>query len=190
MAPPMLRIRNHLIKSFIAGIVALLPIGGLVLTVGYFENQVAGVWLKKQGFYFFGLGLLLATVAVYLVGLMVTTFVGRWLWDVIDRLLHRLPVLGNLYATLKQILGYGDGPGGMFQRVVLVPVGNEDRYELGLVTGEPSSATQDQLVVFVPSAPTPTSGRLIFIEPRLVKPSSLTPSQAMQKLVSLGAISD
>jgi uncharacterized membrane protein len=44
------------------------------------------------------------------------------------------------------------------------------------------------MVVFVPNAPTPTSGRLVYIEPELTQPSLLTASQAMQSLVSLGSL--
>lgn len=182
------KIRNHVVGSFIAGIVALLPVVGLGITVVYFENTVAGVWLKNQGFYFFGLGILIVTMLVYLVGLTVSTFIGRWLWRRADILLDRLPVLGNLYQTLKQILGYGEGPKGLFQRVVFVSVDASDRSELGLVTREACDETSGKIVVFVPNAPTPTSGRLLYVDPSLVKPSPLTASQAMQLLVSLGTV--
>jgi uncharacterized membrane protein len=182
------RIRNHVVTAFIAGIVAMLPVAGLAITIVYFENQVAGSWLKNQGFYFFGLGLLIFIVLVYLIGLTVSTFVGRWIWRRVDLLLDRLPVLGSLYQTLKQILGYGEGPKGIFQRVVLVAMESRDRYEIGLVTREASEETQGRIVVFVPNAPTPTSGRLVYIEPELTQPSSLTASQAMQLLVSLGSL--
>ncbi len=183
------RLGNHLLTSFVAGIVALLPVVGLAITIVYFENQVAGVWLKAQGFYFFGLGILLATLLVYLVGLTVSTLVGRWIWGKLDRMLERLPVLGRLYQTLKQILGYGEGPGGVFKRVVLVSLESGDRYELGLVTREAGEETGGRVVVFLPTAPAPTSGRLIYVEPSRVQPSTLSPSQVMQLLVSLGSVS-
>ena len=183
------RIKKHFIRATIAGLVALLPIAGFGLTVVYFENQMAGVWLKSQGFYFFGLGLVLVLLLTYLVGITVSTFLGKWIWNRMDRLLDQLPVLGNLYQTLKQLLGYGEGPKGLFQRVVMVPVENYDRLEIGLVTQEPCTANGGRLVVFVPTAPVPTGGRLLFIAPERVEPSKLSVSQAMQMIVSLGALS-
>ena len=147
------RLKAHFLKSFVAGIVALLPIASVVATVVYFENQVATGWLKNQGFYFFGLGLLLATLLIYLIGLTVTTILGRWFWRRLDLTIDGLPLLGSLYLTIKQLLGYGTGPKGIFQRVVLVPTQQNDRFVLGLVTREPSSDTQGQLVVFLPAAP-------------------------------------
>ncbi len=179
---------NHLVKCFVAGIVAILPIAGLVLTVVYFENQVAGTWLKNQGFYFFGLGLIILILLIYLIGLTVSTFVGRWIWHRFDRLLVKLPVLGNLYQTTKQILGYGEGPTGIFQRVVLVPTSGPERLEIGLVTQEASADTDNKLSIFVPSAPAPTNGRLIYLAANQVQSTTLTVSEALQLLVSLGTV--
>jgi uncharacterized membrane protein len=181
-------VKGHFVKCFVSGIVAILPIAGLVFTIVYFESMVAGSWLKNQGFYFFGLGLLILIVLIYLIGLVVSTFIGRWIWKRVDRLLGQLPVLGNLYQTLKQILGYGSGPGGLFQRVVLVPFDDPERYEIGLVTVEATEKTNQRIGVFLPSAPTPTSGRFAYVEPNLVIATKMTASEAMQLLVSMGAI--
>ncbi len=181
-------LKSHILKCFIAGIVAILPVAGVIVTIVWFENQVAGSWLKEKGFYFFGLGVLIAIAAIYLIGLTISTFIGRWIWNRVDRVLDSLPVLGNLYVTLKQVLGYGNGPGGLFQRVVLVPFQHPDRYEIGLVTVEPDESNQNQVGIFLPASPTPTSGRLIYVQPGLVKPTNLTASEAMQLLVSMGTI--
>jgi len=182
------RIRMHFIRSSIAGLVALLPIAGFGITVVYFENQVAGIWLRNQGFYFFGMGLVLVLLLTYVVGITVSTFLGKWLWGRLDRLLDQLPILGNLYQTFKQLLGYGEGPKGMFQRVVLVRSEVDNRLEIGLVTQEPNPDNGGRLVVFVPTAPSPTGGRLVFVSPDQVESSSMSVSQAMQFIVSLGAL--
>jgi uncharacterized membrane protein len=182
-------LKGHFTKCFVAGVVAILPIAGLVATVVYFEGQVAGSWLKNQGYYFFGLGLLILTVLVYLIGLVVSTFVGRWVWNRVDRVLGRLPILGNLYQTLKQILGYGNEEGALFRRVVLVQFQNPDRFEIGLVTVDASEKTSQRLGVFLPSAPTPTSGRFVYVQPQVVLDTKLTTSEAMQLLFSMGTVS-
>ena len=39
---------THLSRCFIAGIVALLPIGSLVLTIAYFEKAISAVWPIMQ----------------------------------------------------------------------------------------------------------------------------------------------
>jgi hypothetical protein len=50
---------KHLSKCMIAGVVALLPIGGLVFTVTYFEVLISGSWLADQPWYLPGMGVVL-----------------------------------------------------------------------------------------------------------------------------------
>jgi uncharacterized membrane protein len=180
-------LKKHLTRCLLAGIVAILPIAGLIITVGYVEYQIASSGLSKLPFYFPGFALLVSIVCIYLVGLAVSTLVGKWLWSGVDRLLDRMPVMGRLYQTLKQILGYGSGEDAIFQEVVLVPGRNDQADELGLVTNTISGEDgKPRLLVFVPSSPTPTSGRLIIIEPHVVKRLNMPVSEMLKVLVAVG----
>jgi uncharacterized membrane protein len=180
-------ITRHITRCLLAGIVALLPIGGFIATVIYLESTISGSWLARQVWYFPGLGLIATTIGIYLIGLTVSTFIGRWLWSLIDRILNGLPLLGRLYQTLKQIVGYGDGKDGIFQEVVLVPNGKTEGRELGLVTNEfTNDAGVRQLVVFVPDAPNPTAGRLVVIDANDVEPVPMPVNDVLKVLVSVG----
>ena len=182
-------IRQHFSRCLIAGIVALLPVGGLLFTVVYLEMQIAEIWPKDRVYYIFGSGLLVVAAVVYLIGLLVSSIFGRWLWNLFDRLLDRLPLLGRLYQTLKQILGYGEGPEAVFRRVVLIPSRDLDGDEIGLVTSETTAHDgAAQLTVFVPSAPTPTTGRLVLVGADKVRPVEMSVSDALKTLVSVGTI--
>lgn len=180
---------RHVTRCLVAGIVALLPLGGAVLTVVWLENAISGSWRGALGgLYFPGLGLLLALAVVYLVGLFVTTFVGRWLWRRLDRLLENLPLLGTLYQSLKEVLGYDSARERFFQGVVAVTV--DEGYEIGFVTGE--SAGPDgtpHTLVFVPSSPNPTNGRLLLVPPAQLKRLDVRTADALRALVSMGKTS-
>ena len=183
----MKNVQKHITQCLIAGAVAILPIAGLVLTVGYLETQISGSGLTKLPFYFPGLGLTVTGLIVYLIGLIVTTFVGKWVWTRVDRILDRLPALGSLYKTLKQILGYGKGEDAIFNEVVLVPSINDNAEELGLVTNrmvDDSGATK--LIIFVPTSPNPTSGRLVVMDERSIKPLDIPVNETLKALVSMG----
>jgi uncharacterized membrane protein len=180
-------ITRHVTRCLLAGIVALLPIGGFIATVIYLESTISGSWLAKQVWYFPGLGLIAATLGIYLIGLTVSTFIGRWLWSLIDRILNGLPLLGRLYQTLKQIVGYGEGKEGIFQEVVLVPNGKTEGSELGLVTNEMTNeAGVRKLVVFIPDAPNPTAGRLVVIDAGIVQSVPMPVNDVLKVLVSVG----
>ena len=179
----MKKFMNHITKCSIAGIVAILPIGGLILTVGYFENMISSSGLNKLPFYFPGLGLIAALVFIYLLGLTTTNFIGKWIWNKVDAVIHKLPALGKLYGTLKQILGYD----AIFQESVLVPGKNQNSEELGLVTNKIKLPDgEEKLVVFIPGAPNPSSGQLIVISPDKVKKVNFSTNDTFKALVAVG----
>ncbi len=182
-------LQNHIWQCFVAGIVALLPIVGILVSVVYLESMVSNSWLDKQGYYFFGMGLLIAVVATYLVGLFFSNFIGAWIWDTFDRLIDRLPILGNLYQTLKQILGYGEGEDALFERVVFVQTRDFDGEEIGLVTNDEINFKEgDTLAVFIPFSPSPMNGRLVFVDRSKTRESNMSVNQALKSLVSIGSM--
>lgn len=179
---------KHVTQCLIAGVVALLPVFGTVFTIWYFETEVADPWLAKQPWYLPGMGLLFVAVVIYLLGLTVTTFVGRWLWRTIDRLLDRLPLLGTLYQTLKQLVGYGSGKDAVFREVVLLDTHEADGEELGLVTNRVlNKQGEERLIVFVPGSPNPTTGRLLVVKSSEVRKLDIAVNEVLQSLVSVGA---
>lgn len=184
-------LQRHIWQCFVAGIVALLPIVGILVSVIYFEKMMAASWLEKQGYYFFGLGILIAIVATYLVGLFFSNFIGVWIWNTVDKMIDRLPILGNLYQTLKQILGYGEGEDALFERVVFVQTKDFDGEEIGLVTNDKINFQDgDTLAVFIPFSPSPMNGRLVFVERTKTRDSEMSVNQALKSLVSIGTMLD
>ncbi len=183
----MKRVQQHIINCFIAGIVAVLPIFGLAVFIAYLEMTLASTGIGGIRFYFPGLGILLCLVIIYFLGLFVTTFIGKWIWNLFDGLLNRVPALGQLYRTLKEILGYNTDENTVFQQVVLVPSNQGAGEELGLVTERVKNNDGSvKLIVFIPAAPTPTSGRLIFIDEKDVKPLNMSAADTFKTLISMG----
>lgn len=176
---------RHLTRCMVAGIVALLPMGGAVFTIVWLEGALTASWRGDVSWYFPGLGLLLALLAVYAVGFVVTTFVGRWLWRSVDRVLERLPLLGTMYQSLKEVLGYDSTRERFFQGVVAVPA--DEGYEIGFVTGQsPGPGGAVHTLVFVPSVPNPTNGKLLLVDPARLQKLDVRTADALRALVSIG----
>jgi len=182
-------IGRHISRCLLAGLVALLPVGGLVLGAILLENSLAGSWLAEQPYYFPGLGIVAGAVVIYLIGLGVSSFVGRWAWRRVDALLDALPAIGRLYQTLKQILGYGEGENALFREVVTIPGREGHTEELGLITNRlpaADEAPEGRLAVFIPGAPNPTLGRLVYVDPAQVRPVDLSVNDALTALLAVG----
>ncbi len=171
-------------RCMAAGAVALLPIVGSVALVVWTEGSLAGSWLAQQPFYFPGLGILVAAAVVYGIGLFVTTFLGRWLWRTVDRLAERLPLLGTMYQSIKEVLGYDTSRERFFQGVVLVESGGGD--QLGLVTGATVIDGVERTIVFVPGTPNPATGRLLLVPTAELRRVDVRVANSLRALVAMG----
>jgi uncharacterized membrane protein len=184
---PMNAIVKHVTRCLLAGALAILPVGGLLFALVFAEQTVSKSWLAKQPYYVPGMGIIAALLLVYALGLVATTFVGRWFWRWIDRVLEGLPAVGRLYVTLKQLLGYGEGEKAMFRRVVLVPR-EGGGHELGLVTNEvPGPDGRPRLILFLPGAPNPTGGRIVLTEASQVVAVSTPVHEVLKAMLSAGS---
>jgi len=176
---------RHITRCLVAGIVALLPMGGAVFSIVWLEDALTSAWRDQARWYFPGLGVLLALLVIYAIGLFVTTFAGRWLWRRVDRVLERLPLLGALYQSLKEVLGYDSTRERFFQGVVCVPA--DEGYEVGFITGQsPGPDGKPHTLVFVPSVPNPTNGKLLLIDPARLLHLDVRTADALRALVSMG----
>ena len=176
----------HLMKCFLAGLVAILPVGGLVVLVYQLEVHLNPL-IDDLPFYFPGLAILAALAAIYLLGLTVSTFAGRWLWKRFDRMLEQVPGLAVFYQTLKQILGYGGGKEALFRRVVFLKHEQDGRLELGLLTDEIQVEGQGpRWMVFLPGSPNPTTGQLVLADPGRCIATKIPVDVAIKALLSTG----
>lgn len=180
------QIQRHFVVCLITGLITILPIGGTVLLIVFAERSLSPLIPAK--FYFPGEGLLVVVALLYLLGLTLTSVIGRWIWDVLDDCLSRLPGLGMLYRTLKQILGFDAGEGALFQRVVLVRDDSTNSREIGLVTASEGDGETKQLIVFIPGSPNPSQGRLLRIAASRVEPTDWSVDRALKSLFSVGKI--
>ncbi len=165
-------------NSFLTGIVVSAPIGATLWLVWSFLRWVDGrvVPLIPEEYNpetylpvaVPGLGLLIAVVALTLLGALTANIFGRSLLRFGERLVERVPLVSSIYGTVKQIvqtvLSQQDRS---FDKVVLIEYPRHGSYAVGFVSapaqGEIAKALgEDILGVFIPTAPNPTSGFLIY----------------------------
>ena len=195
--PSMLsRIRN----AFFTGLLVLAPatitlyvVWRLFVWVDHLlGTTLRGGYIRPGGIP--GLGFATVLAIILFVGFLANNFLGRQLGAVLESMVMRLPVFRGFYATLKQVgealLGEKRGA---FQRVVLIEYPTPGRYALAFVTASPASgvtrADGTPLVgVFLPHAPNPTTGFLLFYPPESLIPTSLRVDQALKMVVSGGVV--
>lgn len=173
--------KDHLRNKFLAGVFAALPIAVTGFLVYYVETQTRSLFHINIPF----VGVVLALVCIYLLGVLVTSLLGKWMLGVADRLLSRLPGLKELYSAWKQVTITPGGSQGIFSRVVLV--GDEaGQRTIGFSSGEGIPGDPQTTCVFVPAAPNPTSGRLYFVPLASCRFLETTPEEAFKLILSGG----
>lgn len=142
------------------------------------------------------IGLALAVAMIYMVGLLVGSFIGRRLYHRGEMLLHRLPLIGRVYPAVKQVTDFfmGDERSKLsFSRVVAVQYPRRGIWSVGMVTGDPMAAVQDAtgeeyLTIFIPSSPTPFTGYVIMVPRSDTIDLPITVEDAVKFVVSGGVL--
>ncbi|ARV63212.1 hypothetical protein BZZ01_24370 [Nostocales cyanobacterium HT-58-2] len=139
-------------------------------------------------------GLMVPLLSILLIGLMARNIAGQWLLDVGERLLQAIPLAGQVYKTLKQLLEtLLKDTNGKFRRVILVEYPRRGMWAIAFVTGAMSSEIQAQmsrpmLSVFIPTTPNPTTGWYAVVPEDEVVNLSLSIEDAFKIIVSGGIV--
>ncbi len=189
-------------NSFLAGIAVVLPfvvtIWLIWLVVTFIDNNVEPLVPPHLAFLkeFPGGGVLIAVAALTLVGALAGNLVGRWVVGAADRGIANLPLVRSIYGGAKQVFKQVAAPERTsFKEAVLVEFPRPGFWALGFITNEDTSEVaadigDDLIAVYVPQAPIPTSGFLLYLPRSALRPVKLAPEDALKRVISLGIIRD
>jgi uncharacterized membrane protein len=187
-------------NSFLAGVALVLPFVVTVwviwLVVTFIDTNVEPLVPAKLEILtrFPGGGLLLAVAALTLVGALAGNLVGRWIVQTADNGIANLPLVRSIYGGAKQVFKQVAAPERTsFKQAVLVEFPSPGSYAIGFITNENTTEVvrdigEDLIAVYVPQAPIPTSGFLLYLPRAAFKPLSIPPEEALKRIISLGII--
>jgi uncharacterized membrane protein len=179
-----MNIGTHLRRTFLSGTFAAVPVVITVVAVYYVNHYTTLLAPQIRGHDIPFLGLIIAIVAIYLLGLTVSTTLARMALHRLDVLLEHLPVLHHAYRAWKQVsLTHGSG---MWEKVVLVRVDAAAAAVVGFTSGDPVDGAPTLLCVYVPNAPVPTTGRLYLIPASRCQVLSTSADEAFKHILSSG----
>ena len=119
---------------------------------------------------------------------------GKYFLSIGERAIQRIPGIGAVYNSVKQIVGtFGTQNRNLFNKVVLVEFPRKGVWIIGFLTnkmqGEAQSrAGSDCWTVFVPTTPNPTSGFLIILPRHDIVELDMTVGDGMKMIISGGAV--
>jgi len=183
-------------NSFFAGIVIVLPLAVTVWLVAAFVQLVDHNVLpllpepfKTTASQVPGAGIMIAVTLLTVIGALAGNFIGRAIVRELDGFLARLPIIRSVYGGSKQVFKQIAEPEQRsFKDAVLIQFPQKGYWSIGFIT----NATPDQLpegyvAVYMPQAPIPTSGLLIFAPRSELVPLACSAEEALKRVISLNA---
>jgi len=132
--------------------------------------------------------------AMYIVGKLLAAGIGRFFWHQFESLINRLPIIRNVYSSVKQVTDFAFSETDVqFTRVVAVEYPRRGIWSIGFVTGESMldirrAAGEPILSVLMPTSPMPATGFTISIPKSETVDLDITIDQAIQYCVSCGVV--
>jgi len=166
-------------------------------TIPFTPPALIGRQLNDDDFGTRALGVVLAILLIYIVGVFVGNLLGRTAWRLAEIAVMKIPLVRAIYPAVKQVTDFLlSERTAHFQgsKVVAVQPHEKGIWSVGLVTGSGlrplSEATgREMITVFVPSSPTAFSGYVLVVPRDSVIELPMKVEEAMRLLVSGGVIS-
>ncbi len=198
-------------SNFLAGVVVVAPIG---ITVWLFYLLVSGPMARLDAFVkrslpvsaelreqvlqvLPGVGVLVAIVALVLLGAFAKNFIGRSFIRAGERFFESIPIIRNVFGFFKNVfetaLRQSDRS---FKEVALVEYPRKGAWVMAFVVGETKGEVRAKLddmgdaltSIFIPTVPNPTSGFLLFVPRADLRMLEMTVEEAAKVVFSLGLV--
>jgi uncharacterized membrane protein len=198
----MARFRNY----FLTGLVVAGPVAITLYLTWWFVTWVDGlvrpfvpIAYRPETYLPFGLpgsGLIVAVVALTMLGFLTANLIGRTLVDLGESLLGRIPAVRAIYRGLKQVFEtLFSGQGSSFRRVGLVEFPSPGMWSIVLISQSPSAEVaqslpgqEDHISVFLPCAPNPTTGFFFYVPKSKIIEVDMSTEDAATLIMSCGVV--
>jgi uncharacterized membrane protein len=173
-------------EYFLIGVLGLLPIVIIIQIVLYVEGLLRDFVLSMYGRY----ENVLIPVVLFAIAISVLAYIGyllkqdkAYLLYFLEKFINRIPLLGTVYRVSKKILGLFRGDEeSRLREVVYIEYPKDGLWVPAYVTNR----IGDQLVLYVPTSPNPTSGFTIIVHETKAIHSEMSIEEASSFVISLG----
>ena len=199
------KIAKALKKYLITGVLVWLPIAVTIWAMTYIISAADRLisllpesWQPQHfwGFNIPGLGIVAATVVLFVTGVFAANVLGRRILGAWDSLFGRIPVVKSIYSSVKKVSeSLLSDSSRSFKTPVLVPFPQPGIWTIAFVSGHipdklKGSLPQDDdyISVYVPTTPNPTGGYYIMVKKSDVRELEMSVDQALKYVISLGMV--
>ena len=184
--------QNFRSKIF-TGLAALLPLYLTFFVIKFLFvtlEEMSDPILKRFNLDIPGLGIILTVLLIYILGFLVTNFLGRKIFNIGERIVKKVPIVNMIYTTLKQITDtFTKGSTDAFEGAVYIQYPRQGLWTMAFISGE--SKTKDGVSyyhLFVPTTPNPTSGFFLMIPQADTVATGMSVEDGLKTIISGGLL--
>jgi len=135
-------------------------------------------------------GFLLSIVFIYLIGILFSNVLGKQIYNWLEKIVSRIPIVNTVYNTIKQITSHLSSPNRTaFKKAVYIEYPRKGIWTLGMVTGESTNKHGELFYhIFLPTTPNPTSGYFLYIPKKDTCETDMSIEEGMKIIVSGGML--
>ncbi|MDD4877164.1 MAG: DUF502 domain-containing protein [Dehalococcoidales bacterium] len=180
--------------QFFEGVITIVPIAAivwiLIWSFRFVDDILQPVINRIWGHTITGAGIGITILLIYLVGVIASNVIGKWLIRRGESLLPWMPVVRQIYTGIKQVLQSFRSPHKTrFMYVVLLEYPRKGLTAMGFVTNELDNGSDKKMyTVFVPTSPNPTSGFLQIVGEDEITRTNISVENALKMIVSAGRV--
>lgn len=189
---------NSVGRIFLTGLLTVLPVLATLYLVlwligtleRFFGAQLK--WLMPDEYYRTGMGLLLAVLVIFGVGLLTHALVFRRVFGWAEKLLLEIPLVRSVYTALRDLFGLiASGQDDKTMQVVSVALPGTQVRLMGFVTRSefgdlPAGiARQGEIAVYLPMS-YQIGGYMLFVPRELAVPVEMSREDAMKFILTAG----
>lgn len=182
---------KKILAIFLKGVFLLAPIVITILIIYKIYEIADGLFkglLQTAGIYFPGLGVIVTLLIIFLAGLLASNLITKNLINYFEKLLAKVPLLGNLYGIFKDTLGSFSANKKGFSKLVRIDMPNGLKL-LGFLTNDEDKAfiPQGYVVVYLMQS-MQWAGNIILVPKDIVEPIDVSAEEALKFIASAGLL--
>ena len=175
---------NNLLSYFIRGLLLIVPFALTGYIISLALNWIDGLINIKVP----GLGMAILLVAITGFGYLGSTLLVSSIFDLIEKLIIRIPLISIIYTSLKELIAAFVGNKKKFDKPVLVTLNKQDHIQkIGFITQQELKKLNlpGSVAVYLPHSYN-FSGDLYIVPKTIVVPLDISGTEVMKFIISGG----
>jgi uncharacterized membrane protein len=179
---------KKLLGYFLKGLLIFLPVAATIFIFIWAFTSIDKLLRNILGIKIPGLGLAATVVLITIIGALTSNVIGRKLFEWLDRILKKVPLVKLLYSSIRDLVEAFAGEKKKFDKPVLVVLSPDGGVKaVGFITKEglENLGLKNHVAVYLPQSYN-FAGNVLVFPKEAVRPLNINSSDAMAFIVSGG----